>query len=239
MSTLLPRDKSAPKPSEFAIPLSHYVFGHNMRRDILHACVIHHLDGLRQGTASTKTRAEVSGSGRKIRRQKGTGRARLGDIRSPSIRGGGTAFGPKPRDFATLLPRKVREMGMRIALSAKLKNGQLGAVESLEWESPKTKDLWTRVGQLGWTDRTLFLTGKETVPTALDRASRNIQSLMCGKAANATVYDILKWRRVIMDVEAVEWFERELGPEAPHGLVAPLSMAVNPDQPVEVAGAVV
>ncbi|KAG9104420.1 54S ribosomal protein, mitochondrial [Ceratobasidium sp. 370] len=232
MSTLLPRDKSAPKPSSFAIPLSQYVFGNNMRRDILHACVVHHLDGLRQGTASTKTRAEVSGSNRKIRRQKGTGRARLGDIRSPSIRGGGIAFGPKPRDFATLLPRKVRELGMRIALSAKLKDGQLGVVESLEWESPKTKDLWARARQLGWTDRTLFVTGKGDIPTALDKASRNIQSLMCGKAANVTVYDILKWRRVIIDIEAVEWFERELGPKTPHGLVVPLSMVDTSDQPV-------
>lgn len=223
MSSLLHRDKSAPSPSSLAVPLSQDVFGHNLRRDILHACVVYHLDGLRQGTASTKTRAEVSGSGRKIRRQKGTGRARLGDIRSPTIRGGGTAFGPKPRDFKTLLPRKVREMGMRIALSAKLRDGLLGAVESLEWQSPKTKDLWTRVMQLGWTDRTLFVTGKETVPTALDRASGNIQTLMCGKAADVTVYDVLKWRRVILDIEAIEWFERELGAKSQHALIVPLA----------------
>ncbi|QRV90904.1 ribosomal protein L4/L1 family [Ceratobasidium sp. AG-Ba] len=237
MSTLLSSSESQPSPSEFAIPLSQHVFGNSMRRDILHACVVHHLDGLRQGTASTKTRAEVRGSNRKIRPQKGTGRARLGDIRSPSIRGGGTAFGPKPRDFATLLPRKVREMGMRIALSAKLKDGQLGAVESLEWGSPKTKDLWSRVRELGWTDRTLFVTGKEAIPTTLDKASRNIQSLMCGKASNVTVYDILKWRRVIMDIEAVEWFERELGPKAPHGLVVPLGMEVDVNQAIETVGA--
>lgn len=233
MSTLLPRDKSAPSPSSFAVPLSQEVFGHNLRRDILHACVVYHLDGLRQGTASTKTRAEVSGSNRKIRPQKGTGRARLGDIRSPSIRGGGTAFGPKPRDFKTLLPRKVREMGMRVSLSVKLRDGQLGAVESLEWESPKTKDLWTRVKQLGWTDRTLFVTGKETIPSALDKASGNIQALMCGKASNVTVYDVLKWRRVILDIEAVEWFERELGAKSQHGLIVPLTASDTVAQSVE------
>ncbi|KDN39553.1 hypothetical protein RSAG8_08709, partial [Rhizoctonia solani AG-8 WAC10335] len=222
MSSLLIRAKSEPKASTLAIPLSQDVFGQNLRRDILHACVVHHLDGLRQGTASTKTRAEVSGSNRKIRPQKGTGRARLGDIRSPSIRGGGTAFGPKPRDFRTLLPRKVRELGMRIALSSKLRDGQLGAVSSLEWPTPKTKSLRTRVGELGWTDRTLFLTGKNEVSEALNLASRNIPSLLCATAVNATVYDILKWKRVILDIEAIEWFERELGPQPKHELIVPL-----------------
>ncbi|CAE6421808.1 unnamed protein product [Rhizoctonia solani] len=228
MSSLLIRAKSEPRAATLAIPLSQDVFGQNLRRDILHACVIHYLDGLRQGTASTKTRAEVSGSNRKIRPQKGTGRARLGDIRSPSIRGGGTAFGPKPRDFKTLLPRKVRELGMRIALSVKLRDGQLGAVSSLEWPTPKTKSLRTRVGELGWTDRTLFLTGKNEVPEALGLASRNISSLLCKTAANATVYDILRWKRVILDIEAIEWFERELGFKPKHELIVPLESRDGP-----------
>lgn len=236
MSNLLLRDKSAPSASSFAVPLSHEVFGQNLRRDILHACVVYHLDSLRQGTASTKTRAEVSGSNRKIRRQKGTGRARLGDKGSPAIRGGGTAFGPKPRDFKTLLPRKVRELGMRIALSAKLRDGQLGAVETLEWPTPKTKSLSTRISQLGWTDRTLFLTGKETIPESLDLASRNIQSLLCETASNATVYDILKWNRVILDLEAIEWFERELGPKTKYDLVVPLEAANSAVRSVQAEG---
>ncbi|CEL57504.1 50S ribosomal protein L4 OS=Desulfatibacillum alkenivorans (strain AK-01) GN=rplD PE=3 SV=1 [Rhizoctonia solani AG-1 IB] len=227
MSTLLVRAKSEPRSSTLAVPLSYDVFGQNLRRDILHACVVYHLDGLRQGTASTKTRAEVSGSNRKIRPQKGTGRARLGDIRSPSIRGGGTAFGPKPRDFKTLLPRKVRELGMRIALSAKLRDGQLGAVSTLEWPTPKTKSLRIRVGELGWTDRTLFLTGKNEIPEALNLASRNIPTLLCQTAANATVYDVLRWKRVILDIEAIEWFERELGFQQKHGLVVPLESRDN------------
>lgn len=222
MSNLLIRDKGEPKSSSFAVPLSQEVFGQSLRRDILHACVVHHLDSLRQGTASTKTRAEVSGSNRKIRQQKGTGRARLGDIRSPVIRGGGTAFGPKPRDFKTLLPRKVREFGMRIALSAKLREGQLGAVESLEWPTPKTKSLWNRVKDLGWGDRTLFLTGKPTVSESLHLASRNVKNLLSDTASNATVYDILRWKRVILDIEAIEWFERELGPKPRHELIIPL-----------------
>ncbi|CUA77512.1 50S ribosomal protein L4 [Bacillus clausii KSM-K16] [Rhizoctonia solani] len=222
MSSLLVRTKFEPRASTLAVPLSQDVFGQNLRRDILHACVVHHRDGLRQGTASTKTRAEVKGSNRKIRPQKGTGRARLGDIRSPSIRGGGVAFGPKPRDFKTDLPRKVRELGMRIALSAKLRDGQLGAVSSLEWTTPKTKSLRARTGELGWTDRTLFLTGKNGVPEALDLASRNISSLLCKTAANATVYDILRWKRVILDIEAIEWFERELGSKPKYELIVPL-----------------
>ena len=100
------------------VELDPSIFNHPIRRDILHLCVVHHLDSLRQGSANTKTRGEVRGSGAKIRPQKGTGRARLGDGQSPMLRGGGVAFGPKPRDFSTKLPRKVIQMGMRVALRA-------------------------------------------------------------------------------------------------------------------------
>src|SRR5882757_2916434 len=117
LSSLVGKSKGAKK----AVALDPTVFDHPVRRDILHLCVVHYLDSLRQGTASTKTRAEVAGSRRKIRPQKGTGRARLGDRQSPMLRGGGVAFGPKPRDFSTKLNRKVIQMGMRVALTMKLR----------------------------------------------------------------------------------------------------------------------
>src|SRR5579863_1203709 len=97
ISSLLRKD--ATKSSDQVAELDPTVFAHTIRRDILHLCVVHHLDSLRQGSANTKTRGEVRGSGRKIRRQKGSGKARLGDGQSPMLRGGGVAFGPKPRDF--------------------------------------------------------------------------------------------------------------------------------------------
>ncbi|KAG8963986.1 54S ribosomal protein, mitochondrial [Tulasnella sp. 419] len=106
LSSLLPRNSDQSKASSQVVSLDPSVFSHPIRRDILHLCVVHHRDGLRQGSANTKTRSEIKCSGRKLRPQKGTGRARLGDASSPMLRGGAVAFGPKPRDFSTKLPRK-------------------------------------------------------------------------------------------------------------------------------------
>ena len=106
------------KVKDQGVALGPLVFHHPIRRDILHLCAIHYLDSQRQGTASTKTRGEGRGSGRKIHPQKGMGRARLGDGQSPMLRGGDVAFGPKHRDFSTKLNRKVVQMGMKVALSA-------------------------------------------------------------------------------------------------------------------------
>lgn len=176
----------------------------------MHLCVIHHLDGLRQGTASTKTRGEVRGSGRKIRPQKHTGRARLGDAQSPMLRGGGVAFGPKPRDFSTKLPRKVIQMGMRVALSARVKERSLGVVESLEWQVPKTQELEERLEELGW-GKTLFVTGLDKVPDGLVRASGNLRRVETITAQDLGVYDAVKWPRLVLDVAAVDWLEQTLG----------------------------
>jgi len=200
----------APNASDNMVQLDQTVFAHPIRRDILHLCVVHHLDSLRQGSANTKTRGEVRGSGRKIRPQKGTGRARLGDAQSPMLRGGGVAFGPKPRDFSTKLPRKVIEMGMRVALSAKLREHGLGVVETLEWTGNKTKPLAQRIADLGWR-KTLFVTGLDVVPENFKRASGNIDRVEAITAKDLGVYDAVKWPRLVLDLAAVEWFERTLG----------------------------
>ncbi|PIL31875.1 hypothetical protein GSI_06579 [Ganoderma sinense ZZ0214-1] len=197
-------------PSDELVELDPIVFNHSIRRDILHLCVVHYLDGQRQGSASTKTRGEVRGSGRKIRPQKGSGRARLGDGQSPMLRGGGVAFGPKPRDFATKLNRKVIEMGMRVALSAHAKERSLGVVKSLEWPGFKTKDLEARIEELGWR-RTLFVTGQEDVPEGLRRAGGNLSGVDMVTAEDLDVYHALKWPRLVLDLQAIEWFERSLG----------------------------
>jgi large subunit ribosomal protein L4 len=185
------------------------VFRHPIRRDILHLCVVHYRDGLRQGSANTKTRGEVRGSGRKIRPQKGTGKARLGDGQSPMLRGGGVAFGPKPRDFSTKLPRKVIEMGMRIALSAKLKEERLGVMHRLYWPNAKTKILAQRIEALGLR-KTLFVSGAPVVDEGFKRAIRNIPSVKLLTTEEANIYELLKWPRVILDLKAVEFYERTL-----------------------------
>ncbi|KAI0932094.1 hypothetical protein AcW2_000811 [Taiwanofungus camphoratus] len=210
MSSLVHPGEASSSASDSVVELDPFIFSHPIRRDILHLCVVHYLDYIRQGTASTKTRGEVRGSGRKIRPQKGTGQARLGDGQSPMLRGGGVAFGPKPRDFSTKLNRKVIQMGMRVALSARVKENALGVVESLEWPSAKTKDLAERIEELGWR-KTLFVSGLDSVPEGLKRASSNIYKVQTTTAPELKVYDLVKWPRVVLDLAAVEWFERTLG----------------------------
>ncbi|KAG1784019.1 ribosomal protein L4 [Suillus placidus] len=207
MSSFTSKSNSAKK----AVALDPTVFDHPIRRDILHLCVVHHLDSLRQGTASTKTRAEVAGSRRKIRPQKGTGRARLGDRQSPMLRGGGVAFGPKPRDFSTKLNRKVIQMGMRVALTMKLREQRLGVLQRINWWSHKTATLSSRLDGLGWRTGTLFVTGESEVPARMRLASRNLRGIECRTVADLVVYDIVKWRRVVLDLAAVNALERAFG----------------------------
>lgn len=192
------------------VALDRSVFDQPMRKDILHLCVNFYRDDLRQGTASAKTRAEVHGSGRKLRPQKGTGRARLGDKGSPMLRGGGVAFAPKPRSFATELPRKVRQLGMRVALSAKLREQGLGVVESIEWPGLRTGDFYRRLKDLGW-EKMLFISSGESIPPRLERVSRNIQTVGTKMAKDVEVYDLLQWPRVVMDIGSVDYFQRLLG----------------------------
>jgi large subunit ribosomal protein L4 len=203
--------KRASQSSDQIAELDPTVFAHPIRRDILHLCVVHHLDSLRQGSANTKTRGEVRGSGRKVRPQKGSGQARLGDGQSPMLVGGGVAFGPKPRNFATKLPRKVIQMGMRVALSARVKEHNLRIVESLEWPHTKTKDMVRRLDELGWDHKTLFVTGKDVVPTGLKQSTGNLLKISTTTAHQVGVYDLVKWPRVVLDLEAAQWFEHQLG----------------------------
>ncbi|KLO17055.1 ribosomal protein L4 [Schizopora paradoxa] len=243
LSNLLPSQNA----NEEVVALNPSVFAQPIRRDILFLCVNHDRDALRQGSASTKTRGEVAGSGRKIRPQKGTGRARLGDAQSPMLRGGGVAFGPKPRDFATDLPRKVRMLGMRIALSSRVREDALGVTSSLDWPlGAKTGPFANRIARLGWS-HTLFLVGSSTgtsqshipltpdeivraqqyfdpsagLPPRLARVTRNIPNVHLMRAEDANVLTLLKWPRVVLDLAAVDYFERLLGLDVPEHLRIP------------------
>lgn len=214
MSELLYPAPDAPPASDQVIKLDPTVFSHPIRKDIIHLCVVHYRDSLRQGSGSTKTRSEVRGSGRKIRPQKGSGKARLGDGQSPMLRGGGIAFGPKPRDFSTKLPRKVIEMGMRVALSAKLKEQRLGVVETLDWPGVKTRPLVRRISSLGWI-KTLFVTGEKEVPVGLLRSGSNIPDVDFATVDQLKVYDLVYWQRVVLDTAAVEILEARLSKTSP------------------------
>ncbi|KAE9408156.1 ribosomal protein L4 [Gymnopus androsaceus JB14] len=192
------------------VALNPTVFHHPIRRDILHLCVNHYRDSLRQGSANTKTRGEVRGSGRKIRPQKGSGRARLGDAQSPMLRGGGVAFGPKPRDFSTKLPRKVIQMGMRVALSSKVLERNLGVMKTMDWPNGRTRHLSQKIDSLGLKN-TLFITGEDEVPTNLQRAIQNIPLVGLTTSKQVNIYEMLKWPRLMLDAKAVDFFERTLG----------------------------
>ncbi|KAF8525216.1 ribosomal protein L4 [Hysterangium stoloniferum] len=205
LSSLIPPEAVAPR----VVVLPPSVFNHPIRKDILNLCVVHYLDGLRQGTAATKSRGEVRGSGRKIRPQKGSGRARLGDGQSPMLRGGGHAFAKKARDFSTKLPRKVIQMGMRVALSAKVSEDALGVVESLDWPSGKTRQLEKRIEELGW-QKTLLVTGSDTVSDTLVRSCRALDYIKATTAASLNIHETIKWERIVLDFSAIEFFERNL-----------------------------
>ncbi|KAF7339514.1 50S ribosomal protein L4 [Mycena sanguinolenta] len=210
--------KGGPSHKSNVVVLDPTVFDHPIRRDILHLCVTHYRDALRQGSANTKTRGERAGTGRKPFAQKGGGRARAGDLRSPIQHGGGVAFGPKPRDFSTKLPRKVVQMGMRVALSLKVKDHLLGVMASMDWPNGKTKHLSEKIDSLGLR-RTLFVTGEEP-PVLLERAMRNIPLTKLMTLDQLTVYEILKWPRVVMDVKAIDIIEHTLGKDVPIAAIA-------------------
>ncbi|RUS34376.1 ribosomal protein L4/L1e [Jimgerdemannia flammicorona] len=196
--------------------LDRTVFGAPRRVDILHRVVVWQRDNLRQGTASTKGRSDVRGRSGKLAPQKGRGKARVGSVRAPHRRGGGIAFGPKPRDHSTKLPHKMQDMGLRVALSVKYAQNQLIVVDSLQLETHKTKDLHL-ILRRNWainkdSARTmLFVTGTECAEYEnLERASRTLRSVGLLEAGNANVLSLLKYELVVVDKEAVKKLEKLL-----------------------------
>lgn len=166
LSYLSPETRPKGRKAISYVPLSAHVFNAAPHQHAMHMAVVYYLDALRSGTASTKSRSEVSYSGRKLRPQKGSGKARLSDAGSPMLRGGGVAHGPKPRDFKTELPRKVRELALRSALSARLREGCLHVVPSLQWFAPpmSTNKLARLLSAKQWTDALLLTAPRQPVP---------------------------------------------------------------------------
>jgi large subunit ribosomal protein L4 len=186
------------------------VFSVPVEESLLQEAVRHFLASLRRGTHKTKTRGEVRGGGKKPWRQKGTGRARVGSIRSPLWRHGGTTQGPQPRDYSYRLPRKVLVGALRGALSAKLAAQKLLVVDKFELESHKTKEFRGILDQLG-VDRSLLIVEADG-NTNLQRASRNLPRVKLVSTHQVHPYDVLAHDRLLFSRSAVEKLQRALAP---------------------------
>ncbi|HRY12938.1 MAG TPA: 50S ribosomal protein L4 [Syntrophomonadaceae bacterium] len=183
------------------IDLNDRVFGIEPNEAVMQQFVKMQLANKRQGTASTKTRAEVRGGGKKPWKQKGTGRARVGSSRNPVWRGGGIVFGPKPRDYSYTLPRKVRRLALKSALSSKVKDSNIIVVDSLTFEEPKTKLMLETLESLNAAEKTLVVTADGDVNVY--KSARNIPGVKSLRADYINVFDILKYDTLLMTTDAV------------------------------------
>jgi large subunit ribosomal protein L4 len=187
------------------------LFGARAKEGVVHTAVINYLANQRQGTHATKTKGLISGGGKKPWRQKHTGRARSGSIRSPLWRGGGTVFGPQPRDYSYSLPRKVKRLALMAALREKLSDGEVVIIDDLTLEKPRTKDMISILKNLG-------LDGKSVLVVLLDKkdsvilSARNIPRVSVTRSTDLNTYDVMKYSTLLMTSEAAARLEelREL-----------------------------
>lgn len=191
------------------IELNDLVFGIEPNESVLFDAVVAQRASLRQGNHKVKNRSEVAGGGRKPWRQKGTGRARQGSIRSPQWRGGGVVFGPTPRSYSYKLPKKVRRLALRSALSSAVANENLLVLEGLAFEAPKTKEFTKLVNDLSVGKKALFVTADLDENVAL--SARNIKGMTVVPANGINVLDLLGHDKVVMTKGAVEKIEEVLG----------------------------
>lgn len=190
------------------VDLNDAIFGAEVRTDILSRVVNWQLARRRAGTHSTMGISQISGTTKKPFKQKGTGRARAGSLRAPQMRGGAIIFGPKPRSHAHGLPKKVRKMGLRAALSAKQAEGKLVVLKDAALDAPKTKDLAKALSKQGWSN-VLVIDGAE-VNENFARAAANIPNVDVLPSQGANVYDILRRDTLVLTQQAVEALEARL-----------------------------
>jgi len=188
-----------------SVELDDSIFGLEPRADILHRMVRYQLLKRQAGTHKAKGRSEVVGTGAKMYKQKGTGRARHGDKKAPQFRGGGKAFGPQPRSHAIDLPKKVRALAMRHALSSKARTEALMVLDSAEMDAPKTKDLHVKLEKLGLANA-LIVSGQE-VQDAFAKAARNIPNIDVLPVQGLNVYDILRRDNLVLTKDAIAALE--------------------------------
>jgi large subunit ribosomal protein L4 len=196
--------------------LSEAVFGAELNESLIHTAVKAFLANARQGTVGTKTRGDVSGSGRKLWKQKGTGRARIASIRSPLWKGGGNVHGPQSRDWSQPIPKKMRRGALRSALSERLREGNLVVVDELSFSQPKTKEFITALGALGFDGRkTLVVDGLDNDNLLL--AARNVRLAKVVGSAGVNIYDVLYHEKLVLTRRAAQQLERALDPDRAGG----------------------
>jgi len=183
------------------------IFDVPVKSSVLHEVVTMQLANRRAGSASVKHRSDVKGSGRKLFRQKGTGRARRGDIKAPLLRGGGSVFGPDPKSYAYKPPKKVRTLALKMALSAKLRKDNLFVLDKFELDKIKTKDFLEVIDALD-IDSALIVTDKKN--ENLELSARNIPGTKVLRVEGLNVYDILKYDSLVLLAPSIKCIERRL-----------------------------
>jgi len=197
------------------IEISDDVFGVPFNQAVVHQAMVRQRANARQGTASTKTRGEVSGSTRKLYAQKHTGHARAGSIRSPLRRGGGIIFGPKPRSYRQAMPKKMRQLALRCVLSAKAGDGELMILEQLKLDEPKTKEMVRILVALGVDSSALIATSEPEENVV--KSARNLPGVKTIPASLLNVIDILSHKMLLMTEAAVRKVEQLWGKELSQG----------------------
>jgi large subunit ribosomal protein L4 len=191
------------------IELSDEIFGVPVNVPVMHQALIRQQANARLGTASTKTRGQIAGGGRKPFRQKGTGRARQGTTRAPQWRGGGAVFGPQPRSYVQAMPRKMRRLALRSALSSKALEERLVVLDALELETPKTKQMLDILNNLGVASSALVLLPAKN--ENVERSTNNLRKVKTLRANYLNIHDLLGFDYVIMPLGALQVIEGFLG----------------------------
>ena len=187
------------------IDLNEAVFGVEVNQHAVYEVVKNQLANKRQGTQSTKTRAEVRGGGKKPWRQKGTGRARAGSTSSPIFRGGGVVFAPKPRDYSYKVPKKIKRLAMKSALTSKVLENEIIVIDEFKLDAPKTKDMINTLSKLSADRKALIVTLNPEVNVI--KSTNNIPNVQTTVVNNLNVYDILKYNSFIITKEALRKVE--------------------------------
>src|SRR5438128_12041577 len=194
------------------VELADAVFGVPLNEPLIHEAVRSFLANRRAGTSATKTRGDVEGAGRKLWRQKGTGRARIASLRSPLWKGGGNVHGPQPRDWSYNLPKKMRKRAMCAAISERLREGNLIIVNDWRLEHPKTREFINTLGTLKLSGKTLIVDSLKN--TKLMLASRNVQTAKVVNSYGLNIYDLVNHQKVVLTPKTVEELTGILRPRA-------------------------
>jgi large subunit ribosomal protein L4 len=190
------------------LELKEEVFGVPLNEALIHDAVKNHLANQRQGTVKTKTRGNTSGSGKKLWRQKGTGRARIASLRSPLWKGGGNVHGPQPRDWTSELPRKMKRGALKSALSERLREGNVIVIEDFNLDNHKTKTFIAIAELFGWGEKILIV---ETEPkTNLVLSSRNVPGIKIASGVNVNIYDVLYNEKIVFTKDAINALQDRL-----------------------------